>query len=87
MFNRRGLFDQVTLRGWKAIAQYLGCSVSTVKRHEKMGLVIRRTLGYRPFAFTFELDKFYLIYEQMRRGTYKKKRRRSIVSHKHASAK
>lgn len=70
----RSLFDQACLRGWKAIAEYLGCSVSTVKRHEKLGLLVRRTLGNRPFAFIFEIDEFYLIYEEMRRGTYKKKR-------------
>lgn len=69
------LFDQAILKGWAAIARYLGVSISTVKRWEKKhSLVVRRYMSNRPYAFVFELDKYFLIYEELRRGTYKKRK-------------
>ncbi|PKN37680.1 MAG: hypothetical protein CVU62_08115 [Deltaproteobacteria bacterium HGW-Deltaproteobacteria-2] len=71
----KSLFDQSTLKGWRAIAQYLGVSVSTVKRWEKHhSLVVRRWTSGRPFAFIFELDKYFLIFEEHRQKQKRKEK-------------
>lgn len=44
------------LTGWKAIADYLGVAVSTVKRYYKIyGLPVKRTPSNRPYAIADEI--------------------------------
>ena len=58
----QGPFDDMGLLvGWRAIAQYTGRSISTVKRYEKTyGLPIRRWCSGRPIAFKHEIDRYFI---------------------------
>lgn len=62
----QALFDHIVLKGWKAIARYLGRSVSTVKRYHKIhSLPVRIYPSGRVFAFKSQIDDYFLIYQEL----------------------
>lgn len=65
----KGLFSDDVLSGWRAIALYLGLSVSTVKRYDKhYHLAVRRFPSGRPYAFVFELDTYLIVLDDLVHG-------------------
>jgi hypothetical protein len=72
----QGLFDEMGLIvGWRAIAHYMGRSISTVKRYEKTyGLPVRRWCSGRPMAFKHEIDRYCLAVDKLFREQMDKDR-------------
>ncbi len=49
------------MRGWKAIAAYMDCSISTaVRLHKNFGLPVVRTLSKRVFTSVTAIDAWIL---------------------------
>ena len=76
MSKKRLLSDEMfhdlgIIHGWKAIGQHIGRSARTARRWcDTYGLPVRRSIAGRPFALTFEINKWMLILDEKLRNNY-----------------
>lgn len=60
--------DDGWLTGWKQIAKYIDRTTKTAKRyHKKHGMTVRRSPGGKPIALTYELDKWLIYFDEIRK--------------------
>lgn len=56
------------LTGWKAIAEYISRGIRTAKRYHKVyKMPVRRGPGNQPHAIPYELDKWLIEFDEIKK--------------------